>query len=310
VAVRIAHFSDLHVTADPRDIAWHELLSKRFVGWLNLKLSGRHAAMLDAVKIARAFVEDIQELSPDHVLFTGDVTGLSLPSEFECARATLETLVEARNTTGIPGNHDVYLGRAAREDYFGRWFGEWLETDLQRSQLPGSLQESYPWPLVRLIGDEVAIICLRDSRPTPFHDSSGLVSEVQMRAAEHVLDNIVGDRVKILALHYGLRRPNGARDGYFHRLRNDEEVLDLAERKNVTLLVHGHIHHRAVHVAGDLSPVAMANPGPLAYTKDARAYHIYTVNNGHVGVEARHFDEASGTFIAWPEASQCLKAGD
>ena len=164
MTIRIAHFTDLHVTEPPADIAWKDLTSKRLIGWLNLKLGGRHEAMSDAVRIGRAFVEDVLDQGPDHILFTGDVTGLSLPSEFERAHAVLEKLVEARNVTGIPGNHDVYVKSAVRHDFFDRWFGSWLQTDLRRRDLPGNLQTAYPWPVVRHVADEATIVCLLDSR--------------------------------------------------------------------------------------------------------------------------------------------------
>ena len=62
MSLRIAHFSDIHVTADPRRIAWRDLLSKRAVGWLNLRLGGRHAALADAPVLARALVRDLETL--------------------------------------------------------------------------------------------------------------------------------------------------------------------------------------------------------------------------------------------------------
>ena len=39
--MRIAHFSDIHITADSSAIPWRAMLSKRIVGWLNLQLLGR-----------------------------------------------------------------------------------------------------------------------------------------------------------------------------------------------------------------------------------------------------------------------------
>jgi len=303
VTIRIAHFTDLHVTEPPADIAWKDLTSKRLIGWLNLKLGGRHEAMSDAVRIGRAFVEDVLDQGPDHILFTGDVTGLSLPSEFERAHAVLEKLVEARNVTGIPGNHDVYVKSAVRHDFFDRWFGSWLQTDLRRRDLPGNLQTAYPWPVVRHVADEATIVCLLDSRPVWWHDSSGLVSELQLQAAEHVLTNLEPGRAKILALHYALRRPDGTPDSFLHRLRNAEDVLAMAERARVDLVVHGHIHHRAILPAGERVPVTMANPGPLSFRNRARAYHIYTIENSHIELTARRFDDASGKFVDWPDAT-------
>lgn len=300
---RIAHFTDLHFTERTDRIPWRALLSKRLVGWINLRFLGRQAALAGAPEITRALLEDLHRVRPDHILFTGDVSSLSLPSEFEAARGVLDPLLDDDRVTGIPGNHDVYVGAAAREGFFERWFGDWVRTDIARDDLPPELRGAYPYPLLRHIGDEVALLCLRDVRPTAPHDSSGHVSELQLAALEHLLDGpALRQRVRILALHYGLRRHDGSPDTYLHRLRNADRVLALAEKKRVHLVVHGHIHRRFVHAAATVSPVAIANPGALAYSGLDRAYHIYTVDGGEIFLEARRYDDATARFQPWPDA--------
>ena len=91
--MRIAHFTDLHITEAPSNIAWRDLLSKRLLGWLNLSVR-RFDAFRDASEVTRALVRDLQEQQPDHVVSTGDLTGLSLRSEFEQAQEALGPLLE------------------------------------------------------------------------------------------------------------------------------------------------------------------------------------------------------------------------
>ena len=99
-----------------------------------------------------------------------------------------------------------------------------------------------------------------------------------------------------------IRRGDGSRDSYFHRLRNAEVVLSLAEEKKVDLIVHGHLHQRFVHPRGRLASFAIANPGAVAYKNSAMAYHIYTVDDGEVFLETRRFDTFSVEFMEWKDA--------
>src|SRR5690606_18459416 len=103
MTVRIAHFTDIHVTARPADIHWRSLLGKRVVGWANLRFLGRAAASADCGPGIEAFVAALLDANPHHVLFTGDLTGLSLPSEFERAHKLLSPILDAFPCTGIPG---------------------------------------------------------------------------------------------------------------------------------------------------------------------------------------------------------------
>ncbi len=305
MATRIAHFTDVHVTEAPGRVPLAALLSKRIAGWLNLRFLGRFAALAGVMPVVRAFLRDLEEVRPDHIVFTGDVTGLSLPSEYEAARAAFEPLLRDERVVGIPGNHDVYVHAAQRDRYFERWFGDWIRTDLAPDDFPQDLRGAYPFPLVRLLGDDGVLFCLRDARPVPLHDSSGHVDPRQLSALDHLLERPdLAGRVRILALHYGLLRADGSPDTYFHRLRNATEVLSLAASADIALVIHGHLHRRFVHPRDSVAPFAIANPGALALEKPGydRAYHVYTIEDGRIALEARRYDAKAGAFAAWPEA--------
>ena len=89
---------------------------------------------------------------PGSLVVTGDLTNLSLPSEFRRARQALDSLpFGPKAVTAIPGNHDVYVWGA----YFGRTFEKML---LPYAQSDGAKpDELAPWPIVR-VRDGVEII--------------------------------------------------------------------------------------------------------------------------------------------------------
>jgi 3',5'-cyclic AMP phosphodiesterase CpdA len=290
--VKIAHFSDIHITATTGAIPWRAMFSKRIVGWLNLQLFGRKNDFREASRITEALVADLQETGADHILFTGDLTGLALDSEFKEAHRLLEPLLGGPGITGIPGNHDFYVADAVKKDTYELLFGPWEQSDL------GS-----PPPIVRLLGDDVALIALRDSRVNAFHDSSGLVGAEQLKRLEEVLaDPALEGRRRLLALHYGPRRSNGELDGAYHGLRDAEELLSVAHRGKVELILHGHLHNRFVLPSGEHTPITLATSGSATHSRYERAYHLLETGPDGIELTARRYDAESMKFRAWPDA--------
>ena len=290
--MKIAHFSDIHITASSSAIPWRAMLSKRIVGWLNLQMLGRKKDFREAGRITEALVDDLQEVEADHILFTGDLTGLALDSEFKEAHRLLEPLLGVPGITGIPGNHDFYVSDAVRAGTYDLLFGPWEQSDLEN-----------PPPIVRLLGDDVALIVLRDSRVNAFHDSSGLVGSEQLGRLEEVLaDPALEGRRKLLALHYGPRQGTGALDGPYHGLRDAEQLLSTAQGGKVELLLHGHLHNRFVLPTGDHTPITIANPGSATHSRYERAYHIIEIDSEGIELSARHYDASSKSFTSWPDA--------
>lgn len=301
--MRIAHFTDIHFTESPSRIAWRDLVSKRFLGWLNLAVFRRHDSFRDAAEVVAALVRDLEELKPDHIVCTGDLTGLSLCSEFAEARKALAPLLDLEQVTGIPGNHDVYVRSAVRERLYEAAFGEWSRTDLTPDEFPEPFRAMYPYPLVRLLNENVVLLCLKDVLPTALHDSSGRVGRPQLEILERLLaDPRIAPRTKILAVHCGMHRAGGAPDHRFHGLRDGKQLLSIAAAGNVSLIIHGHTHARVVLPRGDRLPVAIANPGSLTSSHHERAYHIYRVEGGAIRVAARRYDPAAERFVPWNDA--------
>jgi len=303
MATQLAHFTDIHFTEDPRQVPTSQLLGKRFLGWANLRFRGRYGAFEHVQAVAEAFIADLSSEIPDGILFSGDLTSLALGSEFQMARETLAPLLEDPRMIGLPGNHDVYVGSAERQRLFEAAVPRWVESDLRREELPPGCDASYPYPLVRLVGEDIAVLALRDARASLPHDSSGRVPAHQLRALDGILaSDCLEGRTRILAMHYCLQRADGSRDKYLHRLRNDKEVLAWAASHGIDLIVCGHVHHRGVLARGPGQPVALANPGSLSYYKESCAYHVIHVEHGVISLRARRYNKRAGEFEPWDDA--------
>ena len=81
-AVRLVHFSDVHLTA--RRLGWspRDLATKRLSGWVNMRLLGRARRFRHAPEVVAAMMRRLRETLPDGLIFSGDATKLGFPAEF------------------------------------------------------------------------------------------------------------------------------------------------------------------------------------------------------------------------------------
>lgn len=230
--MRLAHFSDIHLTVPPMGQPGG-LGGKRVAGALNYYVGGRrrHFDAADA-RIAQ-LLADVEAAAPDHVLCTGDLTQMSWPREFEAVAELFGPRLERpERYTVLPGNHDRYTDEAVEADLFGRYFGRLAAPEGR-------------YPAVKPIGDEVSLVLVDVTRATALVDSSGLVGPRQLAELEAILtDPSLSSRFVILALHYGLLRADGRPDRARHGIRDHVALLALLDRPEVhlDLVLHGHMH--------------------------------------------------------------------
>ena len=241
--MRILHFSDPHIPTPLSQVPLGKWLSKRAFGGANLLL-GRHRSFADAVDKLKALARFKVEYNVDLVLCTGDYTALGLNHEYQRAVSALSGLMDASlGYVNVPGNHDYYLTDALREERFRSYFKSTLASDLPEHQVDG------PWPLVRLIGDEIAVVAVNSSRPNPLPwRSSGRIPEIQLRELHKLSrDARLAARRVFIMTHYAPLRENGEKDSWRHGLENsDSFLLSCADFEQVIILC-GHIH-RCYHV--------------------------------------------------------------
>ena len=219
--MKIAHFSYIHITATTGAIPWRAMFSKRIVGWLNLQLFGRKNDFREASRITEALVADLQETGADHILFTGDLTGLALDSEFKEAHRLLAPLLGGPGITGIPGNHDFYVADAVKKDTYELLFGPWEQSDL------GS-----PPPIVRLLGDDVALIALRASRVNAFPVAGAMSGSPSLCA---VMMSVSRSSLSVIRRSWALRASRLAVDGILDVEKGIESRIPPSQRESRTL---------------------------------------------------------------------------
>ena len=283
--MRLAHFSDIHVTANPLSQSMGALVGKRAVGSLNYFLGGRRKHFDDVdVRIAR-LLEDVDEIGVDHALCTGDLTQMSYADEFErCAALFGERLDQPERFTVIPGNHDRYTKNAV-----GRFEASF-----------GKLCEGAKFPFAKQLAPFVTLVALDVSRPCALWDSSGFCGPEQLDRARAILtDATIADHFVFVALHYGLFRENGMPDRPTHGIRDWRALVDLLDARDVRVdvVIHGHIH-RAYEVRS--SRRRLICTGSATDLALECGYNVYDIDVGEraLSVERRIWDSGLGRYQA------------
>ena len=238
-AFRFAHFSDPHLPlGGPARL--RALLGKRFFGYLSW-YRARHK--VHRPEVLATLLADVAAHGPDHIVVTGDLINISLPDEFERARAWLERVGPPDRVSLVPGNHDATV-TVPWDIGLGRW-QPWMTGDDPGAALP----------FVRVRGP-VAFVGVSTALPTAPLLATGRVGAEQAMRLEEVLRDLARrDLFRIVLMHHPpLRVGRSERKALTDRKRVQEALA----RAGAELVLHGH-HHRE-HVAYLAGPDGVAIP--------------------------------------------------
>jgi 3',5'-cyclic AMP phosphodiesterase CpdA len=248
--MRFLHFSDVHVTQDYFNMPLRRLGWRRALALFELSFGGRAKRYANSASTISRIVADRERHEVDHLILSGDLTAYATEWEFDRAREALGELAHDRTRiTIIPGNHDVYTPGAYNTRRFERYFGHLLQSDLPEYTRDG------PFPFVRLLGDEVAIVGLMSARVPPMPGFSfGVIGKKQLGGLRDVLaDPRLNNRVVLVVVHHAPLAPSGRKDRFLHGLMDADVLMRLCQGPRFAVL-HGHIHKRYHHAATDKRP--------------------------------------------------------
>ena len=236
--LRILHFSDIHIGIEIRHMYWKKWFSKRSIGAINL-LRGRAKYFDEAEEKMQALVRFKEENEIDLVIHTGDYTALGLESELILSKEMVKPLMdEPERYITVPGNHDVYVSESKSQQRFSQLFAAVLYSDMPKYCSDGH------WPLVRLVGEDTAIIAINSARPNPLPwRSNGKISQLQLDALEQILqDKHLKNRFIFIVIHYAPRLANGKDDTPLHGLVNADDFLRVCAKITAGAILCGHVH--------------------------------------------------------------------
>ncbi len=262
-----------------------ELAGKRAIGFFNWH---RFRKTIHRGETLSRIVGDLREQHPDHIAVTGDILNIALPGEFAPSRVWLDTVGSAPDVTFVPGNHDAYVRKAARE-----WHSHW--GDFMRGDTTGPDQ----FPFVRRRGD-VALIGLSSAVTTAPFMATGKIGTPQLHALPEILDRLRAEQMfRVVLIHHP---PVSKPSHRFKRLRDAEKFRHVLARHGAELVLHGHDHvnsvvwlegpERPIPAVGVPSASATGGAGELA------AYNLYAIERAgpgwHIEMTTRGFRQVGG----------------
>ena len=267
----IIHISDLHFHKYPKKII--EWKSKRFLGIANLFF--RRARQFPLHR-SKKLVEQISRMKWDHLVISGDITQLSLESEFDLARKTLDPLLEDKSRVSIiPGNHDRYVLQNYSKDFFKKYFGEFFgSSEIHFRKL------KFGWVLVGW--DSV--------HPNGWLTAAGTVKRSTIKATEDIIKSFPQNTRFIIVNHYPLTFPEGWKFDQFHELYNLLPVKKwVLSHPQIRIYLHGHIHKNWVHNIPreadlELLLVNSASSNSIPYKGQESSFHKIELEGDNVKV--------------------------
>lgn len=267
---RFVQISDPHLTS-LRGVRLSDLMNKRLLGylsWLKRRRKEHQRPVLDAL------IRDLEDCAPEHLIVTGDLTHIGLPSEFQQAYEWLSGLGSPQQVTVIPGNHEAYA-KTGWNQTLARW-QPYMASDSTEPQA-GS-----PFPSLRIRGP-AAIIGLSSAVPTAPFLATGRIDADQLRQLPSLLDKTRARGLfRILVLHHS---PVAGTDKWRKRLTNAAALQQILEHHGAELVLHGHSHRTVWSSLPSLTgpiPVISTPSGSAVGTNPTRraGYHRYRLETG------------------------------
>jgi 3',5'-cyclic AMP phosphodiesterase CpdA len=180
--------------------------------------------------IADGLLRDINQLSPDLVIVSGDLTQRARINQFKAAKEYLDKI--AYKKIIVPGNHDIPLF-----DIFNRFF---LPLNRYKKFITKNMSPLYK-------DDEIVVMGINSARSLTW--KNGRISIEQIREIEKKLCTIKDSIFKIIVTHHPFIPPPG--DPGIDLVGRSAKALVVIDECKVDLLLAGHIHHG---YSGDVRP--------------------------------------------------------
>ncbi len=284
--IRLAHLSDIHITAAPIGWHWRDWFSKRYLGWFNFRWLGRRFRFRQADEVLGLLVAELRRRAPDRVVFSGDATALGFEPEFQRAARLLGlTTPDVLPGLAVPGNHDYYTRAVEASGLFERYFAPWLT---------GTRTDEETYPFAQRVGPVWLVgvnSCTGNRWPW---DAGGSVRPAQLQRLDKLLSRLEpGPR--ILVTHYPIELANGGPERRSHGLRNLSDLVGVAARGGVALWLHGHRHTPYHHARPKAAPFPVICGGS-ATQQGKWSYGEYAIDGRRLRAVRRVFDEKEGRF--------------
>lgn len=286
MTVRLAHFSDIHITAAPLGWELRDWFNKRLPGWINFRWLGRQRRFRTAETVLGVLAQELRTRTPDRIIFSGDATAMGFEPEFARA-AQLLRVGEGNMPPGlaVPGNHDYYTRASAARGLFERYFAPW-----QTGERVGGAT----YPFAQKVGPVwlVAVNSCTGNR-WPW-DAGGQVDPAQLARLRELLGRLDGGP-RFLVTHYPICVASGRRERRTHGLRNLADLIEVAAEGRIALWLHGHRHGAYYLQQAGVAPFPVICVGSATQT-GYWSYNEYLIDGRNFRVARRGYEPSQRVF--------------
>lgn len=199
---------------------------------------------------------------PDVVVVGGDLTQKARRSEFEQAKAFLQSLTS--EVLVIPGNHDLpgwTIWNRFLKGY--RHYRTYIDEDLDVFQQL----------------DNAVLVGLNTSRKVVFHWnwSHGALSRRQLTFAQRALEDAPDTAFKLVALHHPLVPPQESPKQKL--VGNASKAVEVFAKHRVDIVLTGHLHTMQTQLTGQYHP-ALPWQFPVVQTATSTSTRLRGQDNG------------------------------
>lgn len=246
-------------------------------------LSDLHFGRVDP-SLLDPLVATVEQLKPDLVAVSGDLTQRARSHQFKAARAFLDRLPQPQIV--VPGNHDVPLHNVLAR------FVQRLQK--YRFYITDNLEPFY-------VDDEIAVVGLNTARSLTI--KGGRVNRLQVNRVKEKFCNYDDTVVKIVVTHHPFDLP----EGYHQRNlvgRARMAVSSLAEC-GADVFLSGHLHvshtgHTAVRYQIEGHVALIVQAGTTLSTRgrgEANSFNVVRVNSDEIVIVRYEWERSGSSFL-------------
>lgn len=226
---------------------------------------------------AEDLINDINEISPDLVIVSGDLTQRARTNQFKAAKKYLDRIPFKKIIT--PGNHDIPLF-----DIFRR-----IISPLNRFKkfITSEMSPFYA-------DDEIAIMGINSARSLTW--KNGRISHEQIMEIEKKICAVDDSLFKIIVTHHPFIPPPG--DPGIDLVGRSAKALVVIDECKVDLLLAGHIHHgysgdvRSFYPKSTRSLIAVQAGTAISnrIREEPNAFNLFSITKKFFTIEVKSWD--------------------
>lgn len=227
--------------------------------------------------LGQVILKEVANLNPDAVVISGDFTLRARHNEYAAASQFVKSIT--RPVLTIPGNHD-----------------QPLFAPLERLTTPYARYRKYICPTddAKLSAGSFFFLGLCDCRPIL---PGGFWSARQRAWIQKELECAPPDSIKVIVSHHqflwgGKWRPAG----FWY----PTQALEWLAQQGVELVLNGHTHVPLAEQVTQGIVIARAGTATSSRIRHGwgNAYNVVTVDDEHISIFVRHYDEQADAYIA------------